>query len=199
MKLTNYLKRISEVPFSERQNVIETITIQSYGSNILTETDMWILRTAAENEEYLNSKLIEAGKVIKLDTEAPEETDTLEQDIMNLDSSSETPEETSTPTDTTELPSIDVPTELLDAPEDSSTSSEDTVAPTDVTDTAEIPAGSETNSEDVTDTTDTKPVFQTSLEGVGLLPLLAEIQDKLANGKPSEVELAALKAMKKLF
>ena len=41
--------------------------------------------------------------------------------------------------------------------------------------------------------------IETSIEGVGILPLLAEIQEKLANGKPSEIELAALKAMKKLF
>jgi len=47
--------------------------------------------------------------------------------------------------------------------------------------------------------TEEESKIETSLEGAGILPLLAEIQDKLANGKPSEMEIAALKALKKLF
>ena len=49
------------------------------------------------------------------------------------------------------------------------------------------------------ETETTSPEIETSLEGAGILPLLAQIQDALASGKPSEVELAALKAMKKMF
>jgi len=59
----------------------------------------------------------------------------------------------------------------------------------------------EPSEEEVTldEPTEEESKIETSLEGAGILPLLAEIQDKLANGKPSEMEIAALKALKKLF
>lgn len=40
--------------------------------------------------------------------------------------------------------------------------------------------------------------IETSKEGIGVLALLGEIQEKLAAGKPSPVEIAAIKALRKL-
>ena len=82
--------------------------------------------------------------------------------------------DTEAPTETDEL--------TLDAPEEGGEEL-----------TLDAPTETET-----TEPTEEKEEIETSKEGIGILPLLGEIQDKLANGKPSEVELAALKALKKL-
>ena len=101
-----------------------------------------------------------------------------EADEMSLD--------TEAPTETDEL-TLDAPEEggeelTLDAPEEGGEEL-----------TLDAPTETET-----TEPTEEKEEIETSKEGIGILPLLGEIQDKLANGKPSEVELAALKALKKL-
>ena len=159
MKVADYIRRLASADENERINVVESINIQNYAMNMLSETDMWILRTAAENVEYLNHKLKEAEtSTLGKDLEAPEEElltlDDNDTDIVSNDNAS-------TETEETEL-SLD--------------------------DTSSNPKVEK----------DEKKI-ETSIEGVGILPLLAEIQEKLANGKPSEIELAALKAMKKLF
>lgn len=157
MKVADYIRRLASADENERINVVESINIQNYAMNMLSETDMWILRTAAENVEYLNHKLKEA------------ETSTLGKDL-------EAPEE--------ELLTLD----------DTNTVSNDNAS----TETEETELSLDDTSSEPKDEKDEKKI-ETSIEGVGILPLLAEIQEKLANGKPSEIELAALKAMKKLF
>ena len=57
----------------------------------------------------------------------------------------------------------------------------------------------DTSDEYESDDTDSEHKIETSLKGVGILPLIAQITDLIADGKPSEVELAALKALRKLF
>lgn len=164
MKINKYLKQMSEISLDERSHYVESVNIHNYGSGVLSETDMWILRTAADNAEYLENKLKEADE-LTLDKEAPSEND----EELTLDE----------PSSDEEL-SLDEPSE----------SGED-----------ELSLDSEEKTEKTDDSIEDgeKPEIETSLEGAGILPLLAEIQDKLANGKPSEVELAALKALKKLF
>ena len=209
MKVADYIRRLASADENERINVVESINIQNYAMNMLSETDMWILRTAAENVEYLNHKLKEAEtSTLGKDLEAPEEElltlddtntelsldDTAETDTseLSLDDTTETEEtelslDDTAETDTSEL-SLDDTTET----EETELSLDDTAE----TDTSEISLD-DTSSNPKEEKEEKK--IETSIEGVGILPLLAEIQEKLANGKPSEIELAALKAMKKLF
>ena len=196
MKVADYIRRLASADENERINVVESINIQNYAMNMLSETDMWILRTAAENVEYLNHKLKEAEtSTLGKDLEAPEE-ELLTLDDTNtasIDNASTETEETelslddNAETDTSEL-SLDDTAET-----DTSELSLDDTAETEET---ELSLG-DTSSEPKEEKDEKK--IETSIEGVGILPLLAEIQEKLANGKPSEIELAALKAMKKLF
>ena len=222
MKVADYIRRLASADENERINVVESINIQNYAMNMLSETDMWILRTAAENVEYLNHKLKEAEtSTLGKDLEAPEEElltlddtntelsldDTAETDTseLSLDDTTETEEtelslDDTAETDTSEL-SLDDTTET----EETELSLDDTAE----TDTSELSLDdtAETDTSELSlDDTSSNPKeekeekkIETSIEGVGILPLLAEIQEKLANGKPSEIELAALKAMKKLF
>ena len=207
MKVADYIRRLASADENERINVVESINIQNYAMNMLSETDMWILRTAAENVEYLNHKLKEAEtSTLGKDLEAPEE-ELLTLDDTNtasIDNASTETEETelslddTAETDTSEL-SLDDTTEETElslddtAETDTSELSLDDTAETEET---ELSLG-DTSSEPKEEKDEKK--IETSIEGVGILPLLAEIQEKLANGKPSEIELAALKAMKKLF
>ena len=207
MKVADYIRRLASADENERINVVESINIQNYAMNMLSETDMWILRTAAENVEYLNHKLKEAEtSTLGKDLEAPEE-ELLTLDDTNtasIDNASTETEETelslddTAETDTSEL-SLDDTAEteetelsLDDTTEETELSLDDTAE----TDTSELSLD-DTSSEPKEEKDEKK--IETSIEGVGILPLLAEIQEKLANGKPSEIELAALKAMKKLF
>lgn len=184
MKIIDYLRQLSEVPFDDRMRMVESINIQNYGSSSLSETDMWILRTAADNAEYLEKKLKEADD-LTLDKEAPSENDeelTLDEPKSDDELSLEKP----TSSDKGDELSLDEPDDdsddlSLDEPDDDDLSLDDN---------SEKPKESDKKD---------KEEIETSVEGAGILPLLAEIQDKLANGKPSEMELAALKAMKKLF
>ena len=183
MKVADYIRRLASADENERINVVESINIQNYAMNMLSETDMWILRTAAENVEYLNHKLKEAEtSTLGKDLEAPEE------ELLTLDDNASTEtEETELSLDDTEL-SLDDTTET-----DTSELSLD-----DTTETEETELSLDDTSSNPKVEKDEKKI-ETSIEGVGILPLLAEIQEKIANGKPSEIELAALKAMKKLF
>src|SRR5574344_1686631 len=220
MKVADYIRRLASADENERINVVESINIQNYAMNMLSETDMWILRTAAENVEYLNHKLKEAEtSTLGKDLEAPEE-ELLTLDDTNttsIDNASTETEETelslddTAETDTSEL-SLDDTTEETELSLDDTAETEETELSLD--DTAETDT-SELSLDDTTGTEETElslgdtssepkeekdeKKIETSIEGVGILPLLAEIQEKLANGKPSEIELAALKAMKKLF
>ncbi len=209
MKVADYIRRLASADENERINVVESINIQNYAMNMLSETDMWILRTAAENVEYLNHKLKEAEtSTLGKDLEAPEE------ELLTLDDNASTEtEETELSLDDTEL-SLDDTTET-DTSElslDDTTETEETelsLDDTTETDTSELSLDDTTETEETElslDDTSSNPKvekdekkIETSIEGVGILPLLAEIQEKIANGKPSEIELAALKAMKKLF
>ena len=170
MKVADYIRRLASADENERINVVESINIQNYAMNMLSETDMWILRTAAENVEYLNHKLKEAEtSTLGKDLEAPEE------ELLTLDdTNTELSLDDTAETDTSEL-SLD-----------------------DTTETEETELSLDDTSSNPKEEKEEKKI-ETSIEGVGILPLLAEIQEKLANGKPSEIELAALKAMKKLF
>lgn len=180
MTLDTILKQLSESTFEARADLVESVQIKNYGSNMLSETDMWIIRQAAENAEYLEQKIKEAEE-LSLDTEAPSENDELSLD---------------TPSDGEEL--------TLDSPSDSGeeltldTSSETEGSELSLDDSPSDVDGDELTLDDDTEKEEKKEI-ETSLEGVGILPLLAEIQEKIATGKPSEIELAALKAMKKMF
>ena len=170
MKVADYIRRLASADENERINVVESINIQNYAMNMLSETDMWILRTAAENVEYLNHKLKEAEtSTLGKDLEAPEE------ELLTLDD-----------TNTASIDNASTETEETELSLDDTAETEET----------ELSFG-DTSSEPKEEKDEKK--IETSIEGVGILPLLAEIQEKLANGKPSEIELAALKAMKKLF
>lgn len=189
--ITPYLKKISDIEENARGYFVESLKLKNYGTNELTEHDMWILTNSAENNEYLTSKLKEAE--LALDQEAPVEEE------LSLDAE---------PSEDYEL--------TLDEPAEEDTLS---LSPPEEQTGEEIPVTDEIDSETVTDVPseedvtiaddtleipeeeieDDKPKIETSLAGVGILPLISEIMDKVANGKPSEVELAALKAMRKLF
>ena len=183
MKVADYIRRLASADENERINVVESINIQNYAMNMLSETDMWILRTAAENVEYLNHKLKEAEtSTLGKDLEAPEE------ELLTLDDTSTVSNDNaSTETEETEL-SLD----------DTAETEETELSLDDTTETEETELSLDDTSSNPKEEKDEKKI-ETSIEGVGILPLLAEIQEKLANGKPSEIELAALKAMKKLF
>src|SRR5574344_1162594 len=219
MKVADYIRRLASADENERINVVESINIQNYAMNMLSETDMWILRTAAENVEYLNHKLKEAEtSTLGKDLEAPEEellslddTDTVSNDNASTDTEeTELSLDDTAETDTSELSLDDTAeTELTLNDTAETDTSELSLDDTAETDTSELSLDDTTGTEETElslgDTSsepkeekDEKKI-ETSIEGVGILPLLAEIQEKLANGKPSEIELAALKAMKKLF
>lgn len=196
MKVADYIRRLASADENERINVVESINIQNYAMNMLSETDMWILRTAAENVEYLNHKLKEAEtSTLGKDLEAPEEellslddTDT----VSNDNASTETEETELSLDDTAETDTSELSLDDTAETDTSELSLDDTTG----TEETELSLG-DTSSEPKEEKDEKK--IETSIEGVGILPLLAEIQEKLANGKPSEIELAALKAMKKLF
>ena len=203
MKVADYIRRLASADENERINVVESINIQNYAMNMLSETDMWILRTAAENVEYLNHKLKEAEtSTLGKDLEAPEE------ELLTLDGTSTVSNDNaSTETEETELSLDDTELSLDDTTETEETElSLDDTAETEETELSLDDTAETDTSELSLDDTSSNPKeekeekkIETSIEGVGILPLLAEIQEKLANGKPSEIELAALKAMKKLF
>ncbi len=214
-KVTSYLKKLSESPVGDRSDMVELIKLKNYGSNELSENEMWILSSAAAHPSYLDQKLKEAV----LDQEAPEEEyvvpdfsskvaeiaqndPTAAEFVQSVDAAAAAEEEVPAEGGDAEL-SLDAPAEggdaelSLDAPaEEVPAEGGDAELSLDAP-AEEVPAELDTVETD--EETETEPEIETSLAGVGILPLLAEIQEKLANGKPSEVELAALKAMKKLF
>jgi hypothetical protein len=196
-KIYKYLKKISNVDFNQRMDLVENLKIKNYGTSELTETEMWILTNAADNAEYLNKKLRENNK-LTLDVEAPEENQTTLSTEPSVDSELSFDDEVTQPTDDQEL-SLDDETEELSFDDEVTQPTDDQELSLD-DETEELsldeepPQSVESDSDDSEDSK-----IETSIAGVGILPLLGEIQDKLANGKPSEVELAALKAMKKLF
>ena len=207
MKVADYIRRLASADENERINVVESINIQNYAMNMLSETDMWILRTAAENVEYLNHKLKEAEtSTLGKDLEAPEE-ELLTLDDTNtasIDNASTETEETelslddTAETDTSELSLDDTTEETELSLDDTAETDTSELSLDDTTETEETELSFGDTSSEPKEEKDEKKI-ETSIEGVGILPLLAEIQEKLANGKPSEIELAALKAMKKLF
>ena len=202
MKLNQYIRILAEMEESKRSTFIDHLEIKNYGSNELTETDMWILTNVAKNSEYLKSKLREAEE-LSLDKEAPEET----SGDTGADSGLDTPTEGELSLDTSSKPTPEGGNELsLDTPAEDELSLDTPSKPTpeggnelslDVSPNA---VGGEDSTLDTSSETDDtqKKEIQTSKVGIGILPLLAEIQKKLANGRPSEVEIAALKAIKKL-
>jgi len=202
MKLNQYIRILAEMEESKRSTFIDHLEIKNYGSNELTETDMWILTNVAKNSEYLKSKLREAEE-LSLDKEAPEEA----SGDTGADSGLDTPTEGELSLDTSSKPTPEGGNELsLDTPAEDELSLDTPSKPTpeggnelslDVSPNA---VGGEDSTLDTSSETDDtqKKEIQTSKVGIGILPLLAEIQKKLANGRPSEVEIAALKAIKKL-
>jgi len=185
MNVTRYIKELSLLEESERKSYIAHLEIKNYGSNELTETEMWILTNASQNAEYLNDKLKEAEE-LSLDLEAPEETEekvTIEPDLT-VDDNESNDEELS----------LDIPSESEPTTEIDSNNDNDTELSLDVSDEESNQPDEVSTDKDASE----KKEIETSKEGIGILPLLGEIQEKLANGKPSEVELAALKALKKL-
>src|SRR5574344_1798222 len=198
MKVADYIRRLASADENERINVVESINIQNYAMNMLSETDMWILRTAAENVEYLNHKLKEAEtSTLGKDLEAPEE------ELLTLDDTNTTSiDNASTETEETELSLDDTAeteeTELsLDDTAETDTSElylDDTAE----TDTSELSLDNTTGTEETElslDDTSSEPKeekdekkIETSIEGVGILPLLAEIQEKRSEEHTSELQ-----------
>ena len=143
IELFKKIKIMNEV---EKKDFLSQMIIKNYANNMLTEHDMWILTKAINDEQYLDSKLLE--------DEAPEEAnlevvDSLEIDDMELSSNP---------------------------------------------DTSDV----DNNIDSIEASTENEEGIETSKAGIGILAMLGEIQDKLANGKPSEMEIAAIKALKKL-
>lgn len=165
--MNKHLKKLAEIDELERVNYVEMLELKNYGSNELTETEMWVLTNASKNSEYLTAKLKE-GEELTLDDEAPEENANGDDADLTLDDT-------------------DSNTDLTDNVEENTEEGDLTLDDT----------NSNTTPNTDSDNTDKKKI-ETSKEGIGILPLLGEIQEKLATGKPSEVELAALKALKKL-
>jgi len=194
MNLNKFLKRLSESPAKERVDMLDMINIQNYASRILSETDMWILTNAANDELYLNKKLKEVEE-LKLDMEAPSEE-------LSLDSASGEELTLDAPEGGEDDLSLDAASgeELtLDDPEGGE---DDLSLDADEELTMNEPEGEEELSLDADaddDNSKPKKEIETSMEGVGILHLIAEIQEKVSGGKPSEIELAALKAIKKWF
>lgn len=110
-----------------------------------------------------------AEEELAAETEAPEEAPAVEAPVDTAVTDTVTAEET--------------PTEEVPSTEETPTEPE-----------AEEPTAEETPTEE--DSEDAE--IETSKEGVGVLAMLGEIQEKLATGKPSAVEVAAIKALKKL-
>ena len=173
MTLNDHFKILSEMEENDRDTYLTHLELKNYGSSELTETEMWILSQAASNNEYLTNKLKEADE-LTLDKEAPVEKPTIDSGVDSTTDSSDTTNDDLT----------------LDTPSDTDNTDTDNTD-TDNTDT-------DSSDTDSSDTDKSKKKIETSKEGIGILPLLGEIQEKLATGKPSEVELAALKAIKKL-
>ncbi len=171
MKLFEYLKKMSKIEETERIEFLGYLEMRNLASAELTETDMWILTNAAENTEYLTSKLAE--EELTPAPEAPDETPTVDPLAT---------------TDTAEVPAVDTATEVPATD----------VVPTEETPTE--PSAEETPTEETIedDEDEDDSEIETSKEGIGVLALLGEIQEKLATGKPSPVEVAAIKALKKL-
>jgi len=196
-KFKELLKELKLSSADKRIALVENFEIVNFVSNEISEYNLEILKKAALNEGVLN-KLIEDEDIdLSMDEPAPAEDNSNPFDEVDTDSTAEENE-----TDDTENPFDDGSDDSVD---------------TDTTDTANTEddpfADETTNSDDMTDETDTDPDedtdddedeedessnIETSAEGVGILPLIAEIQKRLANGKPTEVELAALKALRKL-
>jgi len=201
-KVYEYLKVLSETKTDDRAFFLETLKMKNYADVELSEQDMWVLTNASQDDEYMQIKLKEADE-LSLDTEAPSETG----EELSLDTPSE---ETPTETDATEkltlaAPAEETPTETDGEELSLDTPSEETPTETDGEELSLDAPSEETPTETDADgdadgdaSEEPKKEVETSKEGIGILPLLGEIQDKLANGKPSEVELAALKAIKKL-
>ena len=165
MKLIDKLKDMSTVNKSAREDLVESINIQNYGSGQLSETDMWILRQAATDEKYLKRKLQEAED-LGLDLEVPSETDTAEDDELSLDFGD-------------------------DESEDDDDFEDGDFGLDDESEDDEFDLGDDESEDDESE--------EEYSPGIGILPLIAEIQEKLANGKPSAVEIAALNAIRKLI
>src|SRR5574344_591168 len=170
MKVADYIRRLASADENERINVVESINIQNYAMNMLSETDMWILRTAAENVEYLNHKLKEAEtSTLGKDLEAPEE------ELLSLDDTDTVSNDNaSTETEETEL-SLDDTAET----DTSELSLDDTTEETEL-------SLDDTSSEPKEEKDEKK--IETSIEGVGILPLLAEIQEKRSEEHTSELQ-----------
>ena len=183
MTLNDHFKILSEMEENDRDTYLTHLELKNYGSSELTETEMWILSQAASNNEYLTNKLKEADE-LTLDKEAPVEKPTIDSGVDSTTDSSDTTNDDLT---------LDTPsdTDNTDTGSSDTGSSDTDNTDTDNTDTDNTDTGS-------SDTDKSKKKIETSKEGIGILPLLGEIQEKLATGKPSEVELAALKAIKKL-
>jgi len=174
MKLFEYLNRMNEMEEPQRIDFLDHLEMRNLCSAELTENDMWILTHSASNNEYLQSKLSE--EELTAETEAPDET--------------VAPDVTFDPPAATDAPAPETPVEPTT---DAVAPIEETPAPTE--DVAETPTETETPAP--TDDEDDSTI-ETSKEGIGVLALLGEIQEKLATGKPSPVEVAAIKALKKL-
>jgi len=196
--INKHIKKLSTLQESDRSIYIDQLEIKNYGSNELTETDMWMLKRAATQENYLNHKLYEVES-LSLDMEAPEESDELSLDDasstepeLSLDDASSTEPELSLDDASSTEPELSLDDASSTEPEIEISSDIDV----DISDEHITPPENETDISDDEPSDDGK--IETSKEGIGILALLGEIQEKLANGKPSEVELAALKAIKKL-
>ena len=181
MKLFEYLNRMNEMDDTARIDFLDHLEMRNLCSAELTENDMWVLTHSASNNEYLQSKLSE--EELAAETEAPDET-------VAPDVTFDPPAATEAPTEETPAPTEEVATEPTP---DVATPTEETPAPTEEV-AEETPTEAETTEPEEDDDSD----IETSKEGIGVLALLGEIQEKLATGKPSPVEVAAIKALKKL-
>lgn len=175
MKLYDALSLILESDNSvTRVDIFDHIKTINYANSELSDHQLWLISESlndnAKITEMLNN-LSESGEELSLDLDAPEEPESLDIDLdaEEESESNELDDATISDDDNLELPSE------IETPMDSD------------------------DSQESNENTAIDAEQETSAEGIGVLSLIGEIQSKLANGKPSEVEIAAIKALSKLL
>jgi len=184
--IIKYLKEMKNMTLSEKEEYLDKLELKNYISFELTTETLNRLRNIAKDESLFNEYLKEAEE---LEDEAPEET----TDVDDLDIDTETTETDTTDTDTDDI-DIDTEADATDTDTDA-----DDIDTTDIdTETTETDT-EETTDISTNDTVETEEMQSENSEGAGILSLLQEIEKKLNKNKPSEVEKAAYKALKKLM
>jgi hypothetical protein len=208
------LKKIIEMKnVEDRKNYIETLKIMIYTGINLSESEIEIIESHINDEKELKKRYLDlvVSEELNSDTEPPVEDDELDK-LMNDDDDSDDSADSVDSDDSADSAdsandnsandnSDDELDKLMNDDDDDNdiaddTSDNDNVDDDDDKDNVDDDAGDDNDNDDADDDSDE---IEMSKEGVGILPLIAEIQKRLSNGKPSPVEIAALKALKKLL